>query len=57
MIQSGCRPTKHVKEARTWNDSKVSKAEAEHLNLNRSEPVDNNPIDGEAQFDVSICIP
>ena len=34
------RPAKRVKEARTWSDGKVSKAEAECLN--HSEQVDVN---------------
>ena len=41
-----------MKEARTWNNGKVSKAEAE--DLNRSEPADTNGLtNGDAPIDVS----
>ena len=46
------RPTKRVKEARTWSDGKVSKTEAE--GLNRSEQVDENSLtNGNSQVYVS----
>lgn len=46
------RPAKRGKEARTWSDGKVTKAEAKELN--RSEPVDTSSVvNGEQLVDVS----
>ena len=54
LLSSCCRPAKRVKEARTWSDSKVTKALAEELNRSESVDASNNHVNGEQQVvDVS----